>query len=135
MFHRRPLIAAWSFGRGRARRAAVRKRGHQDRPLHAEVALRLAEGGVRPRYTRAVPVVEPSDGLMRTVEGCVQWLASPKRPPGIDPAQGKLTPRRAERKRQQVVRVLCVVCVCWGVTGRLWISWGWLADPWVSFMT
>lgn len=99
-----------------AREAAARR--HPSKRQYVEIALRIAKGpaagggggGVRPAYSRTFPLTSAGDddschGALRTVDDVVQWLASPDRPPGIDPADGQLTaPRRALRKRQQVVR-------------------------------
>lgn len=88
----------------------MRFRGHTAKPRYMDVAIRLARGGIRPAYATAFPP-SPEMGsgdaqqpLLRTVDDYVRWLASPALPPGIDPAQGRLSPRRALRKRQQVVR-------------------------------
>lgn len=89
-----------AFARGRE--AAARRHGHTYKRKYVEIALRVAEGGVRPAYARAFPPLL-AEGP-RTVDDFVRWLASPERPAGIDPAEGKLSLRRALRKRQQVVR-------------------------------
>lgn len=98
-----------------AREAAARRHGHTYKRKYVEIALRIAGaagGGVRPAYSRAFPPL--LSGVLRTVEDVVEWLASPNRPPGIDPAEGKLGPRRARRKRQQVVRVRACVYMGFG---------------------
>jgi hypothetical protein len=112
---------ARTLGRGRARQLAVRERGLVQAPIYQDVMRRLVHGGVRPAYTPAFPPLvsptaedeeeegkgeqQPQQCRLRTVEDYVGWLASPERPPGIDPAQGKLSAARALRKRQQVVGV------------------------------